>query len=338
MEVKGIATIKEVARAAGVSVATVSRVLNNDKKVATATRLAVEEAIRVMDYRPNLLGRSLRLQQTQMILIVLSSISNNFHAKIIRSIESEGRAHGYNCMICATHDDHKIELAYLELLRNKMADGIIFLSTTLSSQEMRDLNQNYPIIQCGEYYEGIDVPTVSIDNEGAAYEATKHLLARGGRRIAHITVSNDAITTRMRLKGYRRALEEAGLPYREEYVAYARYGYRSAYAAMDMLLALPQPPDAVFAISDRMAAGSIKSAIDHGFSVPGDILVVGFDNTDITPIYNPSISTVSQSEGEMGAAAMRILVNRIGGANEIPFKFFEYSLILRDSTKSNNKD
>lgn len=328
-----MATIKEVARAAGVSVATVSRVLNNDQKVAERTRLIVEGAIRKLDYRPNLLGRNLRLQQTQMILVVLSTIANNFHAKIIRSIENEGRIHGYNVMLCATHDDRKIEFAYLELLKNKMADGIIFLTTTLTTLEMKELGCEYPIIQCGEYYEGIDVPIVSIDNEKAAFAATRHLIDTGRRDIAHITVSNDTISTRLRLSGYRRALAEGGLPYREELVAYARYGYRSAYAAMDSLLRLPARPDAVFAISDRMAAGSIKSAIDHGLSVPEDIAVIGFDNTDITPIYNPSISTVSQSEAEMGAAAMRILVSRIAGSREVPFKLFDYSLILRDSTK-----
>jgi LacI family repressor for deo operon, udp, cdd, tsx, nupC, and nupG len=330
--VLSIATIKEVAKAAGVSVATVSRVLNSDAKVAATTRLAVEEAIRQMDYRPNLLGRNLRLQQSQMLLVVLSSISNNFHAKIIRSIESEGRAHGYNCIICATHDDHKIEKAYLELLKNKMADGIIFLSTTLTAQEMHDLGREYPIIQCGEYFEGIGVPIVSIDNEGAAYAATTHLIEQGRRRIAHITVSNDTISTRKRWEGYRRALCDGGIPYAEELVAYARYGYRSAYAAFEELLRRDRRPDAVFAISDRMAAGSIKCAIDNGYAVPGDIAVVGFDNTDITPIYNPSISTISQSEGEMGVAAMRILTDRIGGSREIPFRFFNYTLYPRESS------
>ncbi|MDL2233912.1 LacI family transcriptional regulator [Ruminococcaceae bacterium OttesenSCG-928-L11] len=327
-----IATIKEVAKAAGVSVATVSRVLNNDRKVADRTRVSVEDAIQRLNYRPNLLGRNLRLQQTRMILVILSSISNNFHAKIIRSIENEGRLHGYNIMLCATHDDRKIEAAYLELLKNKMADGIIFLSTTLTALEMKELGRDYPIIQCGEYYEGIDVPIVSVDNEMAAFTAVSHLAAIGRKRIAHITVSNDIISTRLRLSGYMRALKENNLPYSEHLVAYARYGYGSAYAAMENLLSHDTKPDAVFAISDRMAAGAIKCTIDKGLQVPGDIAVAGFDNTDITPIYNPSITTMSQSEQDMGAAAMRILVERIGGSEEIPFRFFKYSLIVRDST------
>ena len=328
-----MATIKDVAKAAGVSVATVSRVLNKDRRVAPQTRALVEGYIKQFNYHPNLLGRSLRLQQTQMILIVLDTIANNFHVKLIRSIEMEGRRHGYNIMLCATHSDRVIEAAYLQMLKNKMADGIIFLSTTLTAEEMQALGRDYPIVQCGEYYEGIGVPIVSIDNEKAARAATEHLLQVGRRRIAHITVSNDVISTRARLAGYRQALAQQGIAFLPELVVYARYGYRSAYEAMTQLLALPEPPDAVFAISDRMAAGAIKCAIDNAYTVPRDIAVIGFDNTDITGIYNPSISTVSQSENLMGTAAMQILVNHIGGSEEIPFKLFDFALIPRDSTK-----
>ena len=328
-----MATIKDVAKASGVSVATVSRVLNKDKRVAPHTRILVEDFIKKLGYHPNLLGRSLRLQQTQMILVVLDSISNNFHVKLIRSIEMESRRHGYNLMLCATHGDRKIEAAYLEMLKNKMADGIIFLSTTQTAEEMQSLGREYPIVQCGEYYEGIGVPIVSIDNEKAACAATEHLIATGRRRIAHITVSNDVISTKARLAGYRTALAAAHLPFCSELVVYAHYGYRSAYQAMGQLLALPEPPDAVFAISDRMAAGAIKCAIDQHYNVPQDISVIGFDNTDITTIYNPSISTVSQSENLMGEAAMQILVEHIGGKEEIPFKLFDFALIPRDSTK-----
>jgi DNA-binding LacI/PurR family transcriptional regulator len=313
-------------------VATVSRVLNNDKKVSAKTRMIVEEAIKKLDYRPNLLGRNLRLRKTQMILVILDSIANNFHAKLVHSIEEEARSGGYAIMLCPIQDDRKIEAVYLDLLRNKMADGIIFLTTTLEAREMLELGREYPVIQCGEYREGTGVPVVSIDNEKAAYAATKHLTDAGRKRVAHITVANLNISTRLRLAGYRAALADAGLPAAEERIAYARYGYRSAYAAMARLLELETPPDAVFAISDRMAAGAIKCAIDRGFRVPEDIAVIGFDNTDISPIYNPGISSVSQSEDEMGRTAVRILFERIQGCVEVPFKILDYKLIPRAST------
>jgi LacI family transcriptional regulator, repressor for deo operon, udp, cdd, tsx, nupC, and nupG len=329
-----ITTIKDVAVKAGVSVATISRVINKSNSVKEETKQLVLDVIKEMNYEPNSMGRNLRTQKTKMILVIINSLSNDFHAKVIRGIEHVGGLNNYNVMIVTTYNDKNKEKVYLELLKNKQVDGAIFTSTTLSNAEMQKLGEDYKILQCGEYIDDINVPYVSIDNYLAAYDATKYLISMNKKNILYVSVNNKYISTTLRLKGYRQALLDNGFKVNKNNIIKCDYGFKKAYSSMNVILKAGNIPDAVFAISDRMAAGIIKSVIDNGYRVPEDIVVMGFDNINLTKMYNPSISTVSQLRFNLGSIACQKLITIIDGEEFENKTIIKHKLVLRDSTKS----
>ncbi|MDR0406367.1 MAG: LacI family transcriptional regulator, partial [Clostridiales bacterium] len=306
-------TIQDVAKAAGVSVATVSRVLNGGQNVRAETAALVMSKVESLGYRPNLLGRHLRMNETRTILVIAATISNTLTAKVISGIEEAGRETGYSIVVGTTNDDAARENAHLNLLRNRFVDGIIILSTVMSAEEMRSLGKRHHIIQCCEYLPGTGVPHVAIDNRRAARDAVQYLISGGRRRIAYMGVVNHLISSSERYRGYTDALAEAGIPLDRALIADGNYGFRSAIKIMNDFLAKGSSPDALFCISDRMAAGAIRALKDNGVGIPGDLSVVGFDNTDTAYISDPGITTVAQSPREMGDKAMRLMVRRLHG-------------------------
>ena len=268
-----------------------------------------------------------------MVLVLVNTIANNFYAKLVRGIEDAARISGYNVMICATHGDRAIEDAYLQLLLNKAVDGAVFTSTTLPEAELLLLNERYPLVLCDEHYVNEALTYVGIDNETAAYEAGGHLVQQGRKRIVHVSVDNCNQTTLGRLCGYKRALAESGILFDPKLLLFGNYGYRVAYAKMDALLHSGTKADAAFAVSDRMAAASINAAQAHGMRVPQDFAVIGFDNTDITNIYNPTISTVSQSQQAMGHTAMELLVRKMENLQFTEHVILRHELFLHASTE-----
>lgn len=325
--------IKDVAKYANVSVATVSRVLNGTAAVAEPTREKVLEAAQLLGYSPNLLGKNLRERRTRIVLVMLSSLANTFCSKVIRGIEKEAAKNGYNIMICATGDSKESEQVYLNFVRNKMADGMIILNSTLSGQEMKEYSAQFPVVQCSEYTDTQTTPFVSIDNRAAAYDAVSHLIRSGRRKIAYLGVDNGLISSRLRLEGYRAALSDNGIPFDEDLVLCGNYGYRKAIRVVNDFLKRKIPFDAVFAISDRMAAGSISALRAVGLNVPQEVSVIGFDNTDITYMFEPNITTVAQPQNEMGECAFRLLMQLFEG-QQPENVILPHKLIVRDSTDS----
>ena len=324
-------TMKDVAELAGVSVATVSRVLNAPETVQKETRQKVYDTVSSLGYELNQLGRSLRRQSSGLVTVMLSTVANDYYAKVVKGIEEEGRGKGYNVMLCAMQDEYAVETVYINLLKSRLVDGVIFLNTTLPAEEFALLGRQFAIVQCGEYLEGTGVPIVTIDHRAAACAAVLHL-GRKRHRIALISAGNSAISTRLRREGYLQALEALGIPFQPAYVIEGNYGYGSGYAAAERLLALPEPPDAIFAISDRMAVGAIKCLTEKGLKVPEDVAVVGFDNTMITRVYNPTVTTVSQSQKRMGQKAMQILADRLAGKFAPEKVTVPHEIIVRAST------
>ncbi len=319
-----------MAKYANVSVATVSRVLNGTGAVADQTKKAVLAAAQKLGYSPNLLGKNLRQKQTRVILVMLSSLANTFCSKVVHGIEKEAVKNGYNIMICATEDSRKSEETYLNFVRNKMADGIIILNSTLTEEEMKEISSAFPVVQCSEYVDTQTTPYVSIDNRAAAYDAVSCLIHSGRKKIVYIGVANDLISSRLRLEGYRKALEDNGIAFDESMLLFGNYGYRSAMRAVNNFLKKNIFFDAVFAISDRMAAGAISAVRQSGRRIPDDVSVIGFDNTDITYMFEPAISTVAQPQNEMGEAAFRMLLSRM--QEEMPKNIIlDHKLILRNS-------
>lgn len=326
-------TMEDVAKAAGVSVATVSRVLNKSSSVAQSTREAVLDSIKRLDYRPNLLGRNLRRTETKLVLALLPNIANPFYSLIVKGIEDVAQRNGYNVMLCNTDSNADREQVYLELLKNRLADGVIIMASEIGGDELTAINGHFPVVQCCEYKEGAKVPLVSIDNYFAAKKVAKHLISLGHKRIGMISCKNSFLSTKRREQGFRSALEEAGLEFDDRLVVYGNYSFKSGHRMATNLLMLSERPTAIFAISDIMAVGVLRAAREKGLSVPEDLAVAGFDNISFASMCNPMLTTVSQPKYDLGCTAMELLIRKIRGDLKEPVDIIlENELVIREST------
>ena len=312
------------------SVATVSRVINNIEAVRPETAKKVLETIKKLNYQPNFTGRNLRTQRTGLILVVLPTIVNPFFAKVVKGMEDAANENDYNILICTTYENKKIEYSHLKLMQSKLVDGVVFLDTSIGESEFQKFAKNYPVVQCSEYYENMHVPYVSVDNEQAAYDAVKHLIDSGCKRILQFSANNNSMTTIKRRQGYVRALKEANLTFED--TLKGNYGYQSTIKILDERLKTGLDFDGIFAISDRMAAGCIHSLLRHDINVPDRVKVVGFDNVEISYITSPEITTVSQSQHEMGYLAVELLIKRIKAEHVNEKNLINHKLIIREST------
>ena len=331
--------IQEVAKKAKVSVATVSRVLNNNPYVKEETRERVIDAIKELNYSPNLSGRILRRNETKIILILLPTISNSFYSKAVRGIRHVADKNGYLTMICNTESDIKKEIKYLDLLKHKQADGAIIMSQESGVDELERLAGEFPIVQCFEYRKSDSISYVSIDNEKAAYEAVSYLIGIGHKRIGLISSNTRYTSAEQREKGYINALSNANINIDEDLIIRGDYGFNSGFDCANKLISLNKSPTAIFAISDMQAIGVIKALKNRGIRIPEDISVVGFDNIAFSAIYDPAVTTVSQPIYRIGIKAMRILISRIKDETyPAQHIIMRHGLVIRESTAEINKN
>ncbi|MHB1485450.1 MAG: LacI family DNA-binding transcriptional regulator [Saccharofermentanales bacterium] len=328
-------TIKDVAAKANVSVATVSRVINNDASVSPSTKENVLKIIRDMDYSPNILGRHLRKSHTKNVLVMIPSISNQFYSKIITRIESVARKSGYTTLLCMSHNDRELELKYLEMLVTRVVDGMIFLTSQLTASEIEDISSKHPVVQCCEYIEGSNTDIVSIDNETAAFDAVSSLAGMGHRSIAFFGAKERYTSAVLRENGYLRALASHGIRIDSSLIFHDGYSYLSGQNMVMEMLRLKEMPTAGFCISDSIAIGCIRKLIEKGIKVPDDFSVIGFDDTSIAKMYCPSISTVAQPQADIGEMAMDLLVRRMNRTADSPAAhILPHRIILRETTKT----
>ncbi|MBY0157748.1 LacI family DNA-binding transcriptional regulator [Cytobacillus oceanisediminis] len=327
-----MANIQQVAKQAGVSVATVSRVLNGQKTVSGKTRMKVEEAIKKLNYEPSMLGRNLRNSESRLLLILIPTISNPFYLEIIKGIEQVAISQNYNILLCETDSDPERENIYFDLVRKKMADGIISMDPAVNGKTLKKLAENYAIIQCSEYEEGSGIPYVTIDNEEASYRAVKHLVQIGHKKIALINSDEKYLYARQRKMGYNRALEENGIALKPEYIIPTQHlGFENGQQAMKKILNLEERPTAVFAVSDLLAIGALKEINASGLHVPSDMAVVGFDKIDFSNMTNPTLTTIAQPMHKMGTVAAKMLIDKIKGI-EVESIILDHDLVIREST------
>ena len=327
-----MASIKDVAKEAGVSVATVSRVINQKGVCAPSTVEQVMNAVNKLGYKPNLFGKALRRSQTNIIMVMLSSLANTFCSRVIHAIDKIAGANGYHTMVCTTEGIKSKEDYYTTFACNGLFDGIIILNSSLSKEEMKSLSSQIPVVQCNEYIDTESTPYITIDNKAAAYDAVSRLIANGNKRIVFYTADNDLISTKERLAGYKEALADNNIEFDEDLIIYGNYGYRNAVTQFESFMYKGTDFDSVFAISDRMAAGVLSVLTAQGVDVPGEIEVIGFDNTDISYTANPRITTVAQPHYELGSKAFTQLKALIDG--EKPQNIvLSHKIMHRDSTK-----
>ena len=337
-----MATMKDVARKANVSVTTVSHVLNGSRFVSDEARGRVLDAMDELAYKRNALARSLRQKHSHTIGLILPDATNPFFAEVARSVSDESSLRGYSMIICNTDGDGEKEERFFRILTEKQVDGSSLIEAGASRGAASSIGKlGIPTVMMDRFSRLDGVDTLRIDNAGGGALATRRLLSLGHRRIACVAGPSDVTPSAERVSGYRTALTEAGIPFREEYVLKGDFHPESGYEATCRLLGLDEPPTAVFACNDLMAFGAIRAAFEKGLSVPRDISVVGFDDIRLAAFFNPPLTTVAQPHREMGVLAIRLLLERIADRN-LPVRspLLPTTLKLRSSTApvSENED
>lgn len=329
------ATIKDVAKAAGVSVATVSRVLNNSAAVSDAAAERVNKAIDELGYSPNFLGRNLRKCETNVILAIIPSTEQTFYSEIIRGMQTAASSCGYDILLSTSNSTYEIEMRLLNMLFNRTVDAAILLGTRLDTATLKELNRKYYIALCCERAEGADVLTVTVDDEGGAYDAVKHIISCGHKKIGIVSTNVSALSSFDREKGYRRALADNGIEYREEYVYRSTYDFVDGERAFKYFMGLPEPPTAVFCISDILAVGVVKRALSDGYRIGEDISVCGFDNILLSGMYTPGITTIEQPCYDIGRTVVEELISNINNGVKSNKRIkLPYKVIERESVKN----
>lgn len=305
-----MATIQDVAQRAGVSVATVSHVLNGTRRVAPETAARVRRAMEELGYQPNAIAQSLRKRTTYAVGILVSDITNPFFATLVRGVEDAALAAGYSVIVCNSDEDPQKEDLYIRALWRRRIDGMLIAPTRDgTSPALKELaNQGVPLVFVDRKAKGIDAPAVLSDNVGGAYHVTRHLLERGHRRIGIVLGIPGATTTEERFLGYRRALEEAGISVGEELAAWGRYRVEGGRQAARRLLALPEPPTAIFSTNNLMTLGVLQELKEQGLHIPTDMAVVGFDDLEWAELVQPPLTVAAQDPYEIGRRGFELLL------------------------------
>lgn len=314
-------TLKDIAKETGLSVATVSKYING-ATLKERNRAAIEQAIQRLGYTVNELARGLKSNKSRTIGVIIPELSNLFITQIITKIEDILRGHGYSVVICDCHTDEKLECEAVRFLLGKMVDGIINMPVCKDGRHL------LPAVEKGIPVTLIDRPVsqlsdtadcVLIDNEDAAYRATKYLMEHGHKHIGIITGPGDIYTSVRRLAGYRKALSEAGLNGFENLVAYGDYTVQGGYESMSSLLSVKNGMTAVFVTNYEMTLGAMIAANERNVRIPQELSFLGFDNMDLARVTHPKLSIVTQPLEEMGIRAANLMLERLtGGNNGVP--------------------
>ena len=301
-------TIYDVAREANVSMATVSRVVNGNPNVKPATRKKVADVINRLGYRPNAVARGLASKKTTTVGVVIPDISSIFFAELARGIEDIASMYKYNIILSSSDENIDKEFHLLNTMLGKQVDGIVFMSGNITDEHVKEFkNSPVPIVLAGSVEESGQVPSVNIDYEAAAFDAVMSFAKNGHKRIGYVSGNLSAPINEKKLTGYKRGLKEAGLSFDESLLVEGDYTYDSGIESFDKFLEAEDRPTAIIVGADEMALGIVHAAQDKRFNVPGDFEVISFDNTRLTLMVRPQITTIVQPLYDIGAVAMRLL-------------------------------
>jgi len=301
-------TIYDVAREANVSMATVSRVVNGNPNVKPATRKKVLDAIERLGYRPNAVARGLASKKTTTVGVIIPDISSIFFAELARGIEDIATMYNYNIILSNSDQNKEKEIHLINSMLGKQVDGLVFMGGKITEDHIREFNNaSVPVVLAATEDETNSVPSVNINYEEAAFDATMTLFEKGNDDVAFISGPIETNINEQKYNGYLRALQEKGKSYTDKYIVRGDYTYDSGIEALDQLMAIDEKPTGIFVASDEMALGVIHGAQDRGMKVPEDIEVFGFDNTRLATMVRPTLSTVVQPMYDIGAVSMRLL-------------------------------
>ncbi len=330
-----MATVIDVAKRAGVSAITVSRVINRSGYVSEETRKRVEAAADDLGYLQNSLARSLRSSRTNTIGLIVSDITNPFFTNLARGVEDIASDAGFTVIFCNTDESTDEEEKYTQVLLKKQVDGFLLVPTHSSPHSIQMIQKrDIPLVIIDRWVPEVQVDSVRCDSEDGSYQLTRLLLSLGHRNIAVISGPKDVSTAIDRVNGYCKALEEAGLPFLENYVRYGDFVQSSGYELTKRLLALDPRPTAIFGANNFIGIGVLKALNAAGIKVPEDVSVVAFDDLPEPMVVFPFLTVASQPSYEMGCRATRLLLDRL--ANRAKGEFQQVVLptevIVRGST------
>ncbi len=327
-----MATQRDVARLAGVSVATVSRYINRLGYISPGIKKSIQAAIDELSYKPNLVARSLKLKKSRTIGLIFPDIENAFFISLIKSVEAFAERQNYNIILCNTENDPSKETKYLEMLKGKLVDGYIVIPSVSDDSERYDILEGENVVYADRSVGKKKEICVKLDNKAGVRMAVDYLVALGHRRIGAINVPMNISPGIERHRGYQAALAAHRIPYDEGLVAYADLDVQSAYEkTIELLRGKPQP-SALLPMSNLTTIGALKAIKDLGMVVPHDISVIGFDEFIYAELLYPELTTIAQPAAELGSKATELLLRQING-KKCPYGTIELkpNLIVRNS-------
>lgn len=312
-----MATIKQIAQHAGVSVATVSHVINNTRYVSDEVRARVEASIREFNYVPNAVARSLRCSDTKTLGMMIPNSSNPFFAEVVRGVEDECFRHGYSLILCNSDDNRDKQSIYLRALMSKRIDGLGMISSG-HDEDLQALlsSTSLPLVIVDREIDNISADLVELNHQQGCYLAVKHLVELGHKRIAYLSGPADLTVSQQRLRGVQQALSEAGLVLQADHLVTTDLTSHAGFTCTQQLMQLPTPPTALFAGNDLVALGAICAIHEAGKTVPGDFSVIGFDDIALASYMSPRLTTVHQPTQRIGQLTAQLLIERITGTRQ----------------------
>lgn len=309
--------IRHIAEKAGVSVATVSRVLNHPEHVAPKTREKIEKIMEETEYTPNWFARGLNFNKTGTIGLMIPHILNSVHMEIAKGIEDVAHQKEYIALMCNVEHDADKEKRYLDQMIKRRVDGIIFICSSLEKSQLTLLQeQKIPVVLIGEHNNSPDLHVVTIDSEQGAVKAVEHLIGNGYERIAMLYGTDPCVENQHKAVGYKKCLKKANIPFHKDYLKEVENSIEGGYLGAKKLLELAQPPQAIFCSSDYLAFGAMDAIKDKRQKIPDHVAVVGFDNVRMSNLVEPKLTTVEVPLHKLGVYGARLLFDMIDGEDE----------------------
>lgn len=329
-----MAKISDVAKLAGLSVSTVSRVINNQKYVTEEKRNAVLKAMEELNYQPSTAARQLRGQSSKILGVIVPRITNPFFSYLVDEIQRIAYQNDFQIMIFQSNEDTEKELSFLNLLSQKQIDGIIMCAIENSEEVIQSYTKYGPIVLCNETFENDHLPTVSLNQAEGAYLGTKYLLSKGHREIAYCTggIFDEDGKNKERNAGFSKAMKEFKLAPNSEWLFVDQHTIDDGKQIARKIFSMSERPDAIFTGSDEVAAGLIVEATKLGMKVPQELAVLGFDDQPLAELTTPSITTVRQPINELGKQTVELMLSILNGrAGQVDEQQLQMNLVIRES-------
>ncbi|MFS0752714.1 LacI family DNA-binding transcriptional regulator [Oceanobacillus sp. 1P07AA] len=327
-----MATIKDVAKKAGVALSTASYALNNSNKISEATRKKVEEAARALNYKKNGPASDLKRTKTNTIALILSDLSGPFYSELIQGVQDVAMSNGYDLIACNSIGGN--DSTAVKFLREKRVDGAIILAHNISDTiALESAKNGFPIVVLDRELEGEFIFHVEVDNIQGAFSATEYLIQQGAEKLAFVSGPVNSFDNKRRLEGFEKALEEYNISKKNKWKLSGDFTREGGYRATNLLIAQQELPDGIFYANDEMAIGGMKAFEEKGITIPNDILIIGFDDINLTEFTNPPLTTIRQPKYDAGALATHLIFQVLHGEEIKHHYSLPTSLIERNSAK-----